>query len=104
MIDAKNGVIVGGNYEKPDEDLHTYATTVDGGKTWLVGNRWFGYRSAVTFLDGQIVVVGTTGGNSSKDFGGFWRYEGRESLNAVQAGSKNTAWAVGPNGLVVKFQ
>src|SRR5262249_11788283 len=34
MIDAKNGVVVGGDYSKPIESKNNLAFTRDGGKTW----------------------------------------------------------------------
>ncbi|HEX8638844.1 MAG TPA: hypothetical protein VF692_12325, partial [Pyrinomonadaceae bacterium] len=37
MRDRENGVIVGGNYEKPDETGGNLAFTNDGGKTWTLG-------------------------------------------------------------------
>jgi photosystem II stability/assembly factor-like uncharacterized protein len=105
MLDSKIGVIVGGNYEKPELDLQTYATTIDGGMTWKVGNRWLGYRSGAAFIEtGRIVAVGTTGSNISGDFGGVWKSFLNEVLNAVAARGKKAVWAVGPKGLVVKMK
>ena len=37
MRDEKRGVIVGGNYEKPDEITNNLAFSKDGGKTWKPG-------------------------------------------------------------------
>lgn len=104
MKNSQQGIIVGGNYERPENELATYATTVDGGKTWAVGNRWFGYRSAVAFAGNMIIAVGTNGSDSTRDFGGFWRKEGSESLNAVQTKGRRAVWAVGANGLVVTMK
>ncbi len=47
MLDHNNGVIVGGNYEKPNEAKDNLAFTTDGGKTWKLGTGLSGYRSGV---------------------------------------------------------
>ncbi|MEO7672840.1 MAG: glycosyl hydrolase [Pyrinomonadaceae bacterium] len=103
MFDAKNGVIVGGNYEKPEENNGTFATTKDGGKTWTAGKGLGGYRSGVAFLERTILVaVGTNGSDESFSGGTFWKKMESWNFNAVQA-KPNIAWAVGPNGLVAKI-
>ena len=50
MFDKKRGVIVGGNYEKPDEIKNNLAFTSDGGKTWMLGKGLNGYRSGLIIL------------------------------------------------------
>lgn len=105
MFDAKNGVIVGGNYERPDAAQNTLAFTADGGETWKLGTGLTGYRSGVTYVDRRtIVAVGTTGSDSTRDAGKTWTVLGKENLNAVQAKGRRAVWAVGPKGLVVKMK
>jgi photosystem II stability/assembly factor-like uncharacterized protein len=102
MSDAKNGVIVGGNYEKPDDPANTLARTSDGGKTWVAETGLTGYRSGLAFVAKHILVaVGTNGSDTSFNGGKFWSKHSDLNLNAVQ-GRSNIAWAVGPRGLVVK--
>jgi photosystem II stability/assembly factor-like uncharacterized protein len=102
---APNGVIVGGNYEKPDEAKDNLAFTVDGGKTWKLGTGLTGYRSGVKYVDKQtIIAVGTNGSDISRDGGTTWKILGKENLNAVQAMGKRAVWAVGPKGVVVKMK
>lgn len=112
MRDEKNGVIVGGNYEKPTETKDTLAFTSDGGKTWTRGSEHFGYRSAVTYLgigileslsDGIILAVGTTGSDMSADVGKSWLSSKVENFNAVRAKGTKAIWAVGPNGNVARL-
>ena len=50
MFDAKNGVIVGGNYEKPAENRASLALTTDGGTMWAIGKGLGGYRSGVAYV------------------------------------------------------
>lgn len=105
MFDAKNGVIVGGNYEKPDETKSNLAFTRDGGKSWYEGEGLSGYRSAVAYIDNMtLIAVGTSGTDISYDRGRTWKKIGSEDLNAVAAGGKKAVWAVGPNGVVVKMK
>lgn len=107
MYDAKNGVIVGGNYEKPGDANNNLAFSTDGGKTWKLGSGLNGYRSGVTYVDKKtIIAVGTNGSDITRDGGKTWKEFGSENLNAVAAfrsASDHYIWAVGPNGLIVKY-
>ena len=104
MRDAKNGVIVGGNYEKPDEINNNLAFTSDGGKTWNLGKGLNGYRSAVDYIDKKtIIAVGSSGSDLSTDGGKSWKKLDKENYNAVRAKGKNAIWAVGAKGLVSKY-
>ena len=105
MRDAMNGIIVGGNYEKPGEAANAVGFTRDGGKSWVLGNGLTGYRSAVTYPDDRTVItVGTNGTDISYDSGGTWKRIGSEDLNAVAAKGKNVVWAVGPKGGVYRLK
>jgi len=105
MSDRSNGVIVGGNYEKPDDAKDNLAFTNDGGKTWNLGTGLSGYRSAVTYIDKRtIIAVGTNGTDLSSDGGKTWTKIGSEDLNSVAAKGKGAVWAVGPKGGVYKMK
>ncbi len=105
MWDAKNGVIVGGNYEKPADAGGTLGFTTDGGATWTAGKGLTGYRSGVAFVDAKtIVAVGTNGSDMSKDVGKTWAKLDGLDYNAVQANGKRSTWAVGPKGHVAKMK
>jgi photosystem II stability/assembly factor-like uncharacterized protein len=104
MYDAKNGVIVGGDYAKPNEVVANLAFTTDGGKTWIESKGFAGYRSGVTYIDKKtIIAVGSGGSDITKDGGKTWKNIDDENYNAVQAKGKNAVWAVGQNGLVAKY-
>lgn len=104
MFDEKIGVIVGGNYEKPDERNGTFAMTRDGGVTWQPGARLNGYRSGVAYLDKNVVIaVGPSGTDLAYRRGLLWEKSGGEDLNAVSAEGKGSIWAVGPGGMVFRF-
>lgn len=103
MFDAKNGVIVGGNYEKPNEANNNVSLTTDGGKTWTLGKNLSGYRSGVTFLSKDVLIaVGSNGSDKGGKSGQIWGNIDQGNYNAVKA-IGNIVWAVGPNGLVAKY-
>lgn len=105
MRDNERGVIVGGNYEKPNDITNNLAFTNDGGSTWTLGKGLNGYRSAVTYIDeNTIIAVGSSGSDISSDNGKTWQNLNKENYNAVQAKGKTAVWAVGANGLVAKLQ
>jgi photosystem II stability/assembly factor-like uncharacterized protein len=104
MLDKTRGVIVGGNYEKPNEITNNLAFTNDGGKTWASARGLNGYRSGVTYIDKKtIIAVGSSGSDISNDGGKTWTNLDKENYNAVQAKGKNAVWAVGANGLVARL-
>jgi photosystem II stability/assembly factor-like uncharacterized protein len=104
MYDTLNGVIVGGNYEKPEDHKDNLAFTSDGGRSWTAGGGLSGYRSGVTYVDKTtIVAVGSSGSDISADGGKTWKILDKNNYNAVQAKGKKAVWAVGPQGLVAKF-
>jgi hypothetical protein len=104
MFDSKRGVIVGGNYEKPNETTNNAAWTSDGGKTWILGKGLNGYRSGVTYVTGKILIaVGSSGSDISIDGGKTWTNIDKENYNAVQSKGLKSVWVVGANGLVAKL-
>ena len=104
MFDAKSGIIVGGDYQKPNEVVPNLAFTSNGGANWKLSKGFNGYRSGVTFVDKKtIVAVGSSGSDISKDGGKTWTNLDKENYNSVQA-KNNAIWAVGANGLVSKFK
>jgi photosystem II stability/assembly factor-like uncharacterized protein len=105
MFDKLRGVMVGGNYEKPDEHDNNLAFTANAGETWRPGKGLSGYRSGVTYVDGQtIIAVGTNGTDLSTDGGKTWAKIGIDDLNAVAAKGTKAVWAVGPKGMVAKLK
>lgn len=104
MRDKNNGVIVGGNYEKPDETKNNLAFTSNGGKTWTLAKGLKGYRSGVAFIDkNMIVAVGSNGSDISINGGKTWKNLDKENYNAVQSLGESSIWAVGPKGLVARY-
>ena len=101
MLDAKNGVIVGGNYEKPNENKNSLAFTSDGGITWTMGEGLSGYRSSVAYSGRMMIVaVGSSGSDISNDGGKTWKNLDENNYNSVQAKGADLIWAVGEKGLI----
>jgi photosystem II stability/assembly factor-like uncharacterized protein len=104
MFDPRDGVIVGGDYSKPNEALDNLAITTDGGTTWNLRKGLTGYRSGVTYVDKKTIIgVGTNGSDISRDGGKTWKSLDTANYNSVQAKGRNAIWAVGPKGMVAKL-
>lgn len=100
--DGKQGMIVGGDYRKPNDTGATAAMTADGGKTWTPIDKPFPFRSGVAWAKDRWVAVGTSGSDQSTD-GVTWKALDRENYNSVAFTATGDGWAVGPNGRVAKF-
>jgi photosystem II stability/assembly factor-like uncharacterized protein len=100
--DGKHGLIVGGDYRKPDQSGATAAATSDGGKTWARLDRRLPYRSAVAWAKDCWVAVGPSGSHASLD-GDTWRALDRENYNSVAFTPTGEGWAVGPKGRIARF-
>jgi len=103
MQSKKRGVIVGGNYEKPNDISNNLAFTKNAGKTWILGKGLGGYRSGVAYIGSRVIIaVGSGGSDLSLDAGETWRTLDKENYNSV-ASTNNSTWAVGPKGMVANF-
>ena len=107
--DAKNGVIVGGDYKKEGESGNNVATTIDGGATWSLatGSRPSGFRSAVAYVPGNrepmLITVGPSGSDYSVDNGSTWVSFSNMGFHAVSLAGVNAGWAVGESGRIGKY-
>lgn len=86
FFDAKNGVVVGGNYLKDTENANNVLLTGDGGKTWKKPARPVaGYRSGVTYIGKRVLLAtGSSGTDVSNDGGMNWHNISGLSFNVVQ--------------------
>jgi photosystem II stability/assembly factor-like uncharacterized protein len=105
--DARNGIVAGGDYQKPSEASSSVATTTDGGQTWRLSRSLpAGYRSSIAYVqqgkgEPTLVAVGTSGSDYSVDGGVNWVSLDKENYNSVSfAGS---LWAAGPAGRIAKL-
>lgn len=101
--DKDRGMIVGGDYRKPDATGATAAVTSDGGKTWTALDNRLPFRSAVVWAKDRWVAVGTSGSHASLDDGVTWKVLDRENYNSVGFTPAGEGWAVGPKGRIAAF-
>jgi photosystem II stability/assembly factor-like uncharacterized protein len=101
--DTNHGVVVGGDYRKPDAVGATAAATSDGGKTWTALDKRLPFRSAVAWAKDRWVAVGTSGSHASLDGGATWRLLDRQNYNSVGFTPTGEGWAVGPKGRIAVF-
>ncbi|WP_310994211.1 WD40/YVTN/BNR-like repeat-containing protein [Aequorivita marina] len=101
FYDAKNGVIIGGNWNDKAFNEGNKAITKNGGKTWkLVGNgKEPGYRSSVKYIPGTkgqgLVAVGSPGISFSNDSGENWTELSKEGFYAIEFVNDSIAFASG---------
>ena len=101
FYDENNGIIIGGDYSKPNDNCKNKAITSDGGKTWqlIADNENPNYKSCVQYVpegDGkEIFAVGKTGISFSNDAGKSWKKLSDEGFYSIQFIDKNTAWLSG---------
>jgi photosystem II stability/assembly factor-like uncharacterized protein len=101
--DRNQGMIVGGDYRKPNATGATAAMTNDGGKTWTLTDKALPFRSGVAWAKDRWIAVGTSGSHVSQDNGATWKLLDRENYNRVGFTSTGEGWAVGPKGRIAKF-
>jgi photosystem II stability/assembly factor-like uncharacterized protein len=91
----KDGIIVGGDYKKP-EATSTVCLTKDGGKTWTAVEKSVPFQSCAAWYEGRWHAAGSAGLAESEN-GIDWRNLDPGNFNAVQG-----RWAVGPKGLIAR--
>lgn len=101
--DELNGVALGGDYQKPAQEM-VVGMTVNGGKTWSVAGKT-SYVSGAAFVPGTstIVAVGTKGTRVSDNRGVTWMTIDTLEYNAVSFAADGTGYAVGPRGRIAKL-
>src|SRR5260370_5092838 len=108
FADALHGIAVGGDYNKPADNLRNLAVTSDGGQTWVepTGAHPNGFRSAVAFVaDRRIwIATGTSGTDISLYNVKTWTPFDSTAYNAITFMSIKAGWAVGPKGNLAKFR
>lgn len=101
FYNENNGIIMGGNFSKENENIANKAITKDGGKTWelVASGKAPNYKSCVQYIPGtkgkEIVAVGKTGVSFSNDGGITWKDISKDGYYAIQFVDNKTAWLSG---------
>jgi photosystem II stability/assembly factor-like uncharacterized protein len=112
MRNSLAGVIVGGDYLKPEDAAGTAAYTEDGGKTWHAAEALpHGYRSSVAYdaASKTWITVGPNGTDISTDDGHNWQALHPDPV-LKEAADADRNWnaislpfVVGPHGRIGKL-
>ncbi|WP_081211581.1 WD40/YVTN/BNR-like repeat-containing protein [Salegentibacter sediminis] len=101
FYDENTGIIIGGDYTKPDDNSGNKAITSDGGKTWklIAEGQEPGYKSSVRYVPNShgenILATGFTGISYSIDGGEHWEQLSEESFFTLRFVNDSTAYAAG---------
>ena len=116
--DSKNGIVVGGDYQKEREAIDNAAITEDGGVTWKLVRGLTGYRSIVAYQPNAthdqhgysqtIIAVGPAGSDFSTDGGKTWTQVeglGFDTLDFPLPTKKGSsiAFAAGADGRIARL-
>jgi photosystem II stability/assembly factor-like uncharacterized protein len=105
FADARNGVAVGGDYQKAGDGRDNVILTDDGGVTWRAapGQRPGGFREAVAWVPRRVTTLIATGPNGtdiSNDGGRSWRAFDSRGFHALSFSPAGDGWAAGANGAI----
>ncbi|MFM8932167.1 MAG: WD40/YVTN/BNR-like repeat-containing protein [Gemmataceae bacterium] len=103
MVEGGEGVVVGGDYRRPNAAEANVARTRDGGRSWSAAGKEPPFCSAVAWAKDRWIAVGTAGAHESLDGGATWRQVDTGNHNAVRFAEDGTGWAVGPKGSVTRY-
>jgi photosystem II stability/assembly factor-like uncharacterized protein len=102
--DARNGLIVGGDYKVEAGAVDNAAITSDGGASWTPVKGLSGFRSVVAYTsrDGRnVVAIGPSGSDFSTDGGRTWTAVPGPGFHAFSLSPSQTiGFAVGERGAV----
>ena len=103
FADQYHGIILGGDYLKPEENFSNKAITNDGGKTWtlIADGENPNYKSCVQYVPNtagkEVFAVGKTGVSYSNNGGLNWVQVSEDSYYTIQFVDRNNAWLAGNN-------
>jgi len=104
---AKNGIVVGGDFKLESAAVDNAAMTTDGGATWTPVKGLSGFRSVVAYLardDASLVAVGPAGSDYSLDRGNTWTPIPGPGFHAFSKAPRGTVgYGVGEKGSIGKL-
>lgn len=107
--DSLSGVVVGGDYTRPEQAMRNAAFTTDGGLTWNPvpeDSLPRGQRAAAAWipgLDQALITVGRTGTDYSQDGGRTWAPLNDQGFYALSFAPDGSGWAVGADGRAARL-
>jgi len=105
MKSEKDGIVVGGDYEKSDDLMNNCFVTNDGGEKWIAVRSLppGGYRSCISHRgEKEFITVGPNGSDYSDNRGLSWIKMGGPGFNTCGC-AKKKCFAVG-KGIIGKWQ
>jgi photosystem II stability/assembly factor-like uncharacterized protein len=106
--DARNGLIVGGDYKVEAAAVDNAAITTDGGATWTAVKGLSGFRSVVAYTsrDGRnVIAIGPAGSDYSTDGGRTWTAMQGPGFHAFSiAPGAAVGFAVGEKGAIAALE
>lgn len=109
FYDEINGVIGGGNYDKPESEVFTYSITHNGGKTWIAGKDPLPFVSCIQFQPNSrgknLMAACLPGIYRSTDGGMHWKKlsEANRYYTFQFAPSRKVAWFGGAEGRILRI-
>ncbi|MBL8817856.1 MAG: hypothetical protein JNL58_17655 [Planctomyces sp.] len=104
-------VVVGGDYQKPEQNTDNVAISDDSGRSWRrpsMSNPK-GFRSAVVSVAQNddrplLITTGPSGTDQSTDQGESWSSVSETGFHTLSFVSPGTLWAAGSEGRVARWQ
>jgi photosystem II stability/assembly factor-like uncharacterized protein len=107
FVNRNEGFVVGGDYQKETKVSANFASTKDGGKTWIAGPKLPGYRSAIAAQSSPprfLIAVGPSGVDYLLPTFDSWSSLTNAGFDAISINSRrNAGWAVGANGRIASY-
>ena len=111
FYDESNGIIIGGDYTKPEANKANKAVTKDGGRSWelIASGQEPGYKSSVRYVPNSnalgIIATGFTGIDYSKNGGKTWKKLSKEGFYTLRFLNDTVAYAAGKGRVArLRFQ
>ncbi|MDO5608441.1 MAG: hypothetical protein Q4G08_08305 [Capnocytophaga sp.] len=107
FYDDNQGIVAGGNYQKPDLHQQTIATTSDGGKSWQTTDASVspGYISCVRYVPNtqghELLATSINGIWFSNDKGNSWKKIADEAYHALLFVDERMVAASGENKITL---
>jgi photosystem II stability/assembly factor-like uncharacterized protein len=102
-----DGIVVGGDFNKPGEAVDNAAVTSDGGLTWTAARGLRGYRSVVAWSNSgrsPAIAIGPSGADVSTDNGRTWTAIDADGYDTASfAPAALVGWAAGDKGRIAKL-